>query len=398
MWTTCGDETMVAEEQLASDKVRSVFRFAGAFVGSAVVTGKEITGFGVECGKKAGDLCRASAAAVGGIRGQGATEKRRSLMEAAEQSPGLASVQTAAAAPIANEAEEASQPQRPEVMAPTPAKSEYAQSARKAPTVPPVKTDTEAVKAKGPEPEVAYPTTPAFRHATSEEIEGIKFTGTAQKVLFTKALSDLTHQDAITRAHAAKAMGGIRHELSMRALATQFFREDSAQVRKECVNALAMLGMKEALPVVEHALNDSDGSVRIAAVKGEYRLAGAQSASALTRMLSDDSVEVRRMVATCIGWLGQEHLAVELVPLLRDKAARVRQAAVEAMGNLGSREVVFTLIEYLNDSDESVRKKLTDVLEQITGKKMGEGYPADEEGRQRLTARWRHWWKEEPGR
>ncbi len=386
---------MAVEEQLRSGKIVVVFRFAGAFVGSAVVTGKEITGFGVGCGEKALNLCEASIEAVGGICGRAVQTKRRIVGGPAERAPCTAPVQTAVAVPIAIEAEEPSQPQAPDVIAPIEMKTEHAEPAPEAPTAVQGKADAEAIEAKGLQPQVSYAPKTTYRDVTSEEVEAAKFIGAAQKVLLTKALSDLAHEDVITRAHAAEAIGGIRHELSIWALAAHFFREDAVQVRKECINALGTIGMKEGLPVVEDALNDSSVSVRLAAVRGVYRLAGVESASALVRMLADENVEVRRMVTTCIGWLDKEHLAAELIPLLTDKSVSVRQAAVKAVGNLRSPRVVFTLIECLNDSDESVRKKVLDVLEGITGKKMSEGYPEDEEGRQRLMARWRHWWKEE---
>jgi hypothetical protein len=349
---------MIREEQLVLAKLRLVVKFAGALAGGAVLTGKEVAGFGAECGKKAVNLYEAGAAAVGGIWRRAVPTKRRIADGLAEGGPGgIAPGQKA-----------------------------------------PVENPPEPIKAKGPRPRVSRAENPTYRDVTSEEIEAGAFTGAVQRVLFKRALSDLAHEDVVTRTRGAKAIGGIRNELCVRALAAHTFREEAAQVRKECINALRTLDMKEAVPVVEHALNDSSPSVRAAAVRGMYRLGGVESTSALTRMLSDENAEVRRMVATCLGWLGQEHLAVELVPLFTDEAAPVRQAAVEAVGNLGSRQVVFTLIECLNDSEESVRKKVLGVLEGITGKKLSDGYSEDEEGRQRLIARWRHWWNEESRR
>jgi hypothetical protein len=346
---------MVAGDQLVLGKLGLVLKFAGVLVGSAVLTGKEIVGFGAECGKKAVNFCGASAAAVGKIWRRAVPTKKRIA-------DGLAEGGRGGIAPV--------------------------QNAR-------VENSPERTKAKRSKPQVSRAGNPNYREVTSEDIEAGAFTGAVQKVLLKRALSDLEHEDVGTRTQAAKSIGDIRNELSVRVLAAHAFREEAAQVRKECINALRTLDMEEALPVVERALNDSCASVRAAAVRGIYRLGGVESTSTLTRMLPDESAEVRRMAATCLGWLGQEHLAAELVPLFTDEAAPVRQAAVEAVGNLGSRQVVFTLIECLNDSDESVRKKVLGAIEGITGKKLSDGYPEDEEGRQRLIARWRHWWNEE---
>jgi HEAT repeat protein len=112
-------------------------------------------------------------------------------------------------------------------------------------------------------------------------------------------------------------------------------------------------------------------------------------------MFTDKNEGIRRRAATCIGWLGQEELAVELLPLLDDNRVSVRRAAVEAMGNLRSRQVVSSLIEQLNDPVVSIRKVVSSALEKITGKKMSKSFPKNEEGFEHLTARWQEWWKEE---
>jgi hypothetical protein len=230
---------------------------------------------------------------------------------------------------------------------------------------------------------------------TDEKAQAAVFANATDKIILTRALSDIENQDAAVRADAAKTMAYIRHELSVKALVAQLACESSAQVRQECIKALATLEMTESLPAVERALTDESDSVRLAAVWGLYHLAGTESAPALTGMLSDEDEEVRRRAATCIGWLGKEKLAVELLPLLDDNSVSVRRAAVEAMGNLRSRQVVSSLIEQLNDRTESISKAVLSALKKITGKKMSNSFPKDEKGFERLIARWQEWRKEE---
>jgi len=112
-------------------------------------------------------------------------------------------------------------------------------------------------------------------------------------------------------------------------------------------------------------------------------------------MLSDEDQDVRRRAATCIGWLGREAFAVELLPLLADSSVSVRRAAVEAMGSLRCRQVVSALIERLNDPEESIRKAVLGAIQTITGKKMSGPSPKSKKSFERLVARWREWWKEE---
>jgi HEAT repeat protein len=237
---------------------------------------------------------------------------------------------------------------------------------------------------------------PAPVAVTDKQVQAAVFPNATDRIIFTRAFSDIASQDARVRANAVRIIAGLNHnKLSVKVLAAQMASEPSMQVRQECIKALATLETKEGLGVVERALTDQAASVRLAAVWGLYRLAGAESGPALVRMFSDEDEAVRRRAATCIGWLGQEELAVKLLPLLADSSVSVRQAAVEAMGSLRSRQVVSTLIEYLNDPEKSVRKAIIDALKKITGKKMSGPFPKDKKSLQRLIMRWQQWWKDE---
>lgn len=243
--------------------------------------------------------------------------------------------------------------------------------------------------------EAEAPSPPAV---TLEEVRAAVLPDAADRLVLARALSDIASQDAAVRADAARAMAGVRHEFSVRALVAQLTREPSPEVQQGCIKALVNLEMKEGLPAIERVLTDRSASVRLAAVWGLYHLGGAESASALARVLSDEDEEVRRRAATCIGWLGREELAAQLLPLLDDSSVSIRRAAVEAMGSLRSRQVVSALIERLNDPEESIRRAVFTAIEAIAGKKMSESFPKDEKSLQLLIARWRVWWKDEhPG-
>ncbi len=236
---------------------------------------------------------------------------------------------------------------------------------------------------------------PSPLEVTLKEAHEAVFPNIADRVIFTRALSDIASQDPGVRADATRVIAGIRHELSVKTLIARMVREPSSQVRQECVKALTTLEMKEGLGAVKRALTDEAASVRLAAVWAIYHLGGAESAPELAHMFSDEDEEIRRRAATCAGWLGQEKLAVKLLPLLADSRVSVRRAAIEAMANLRSRQVVSTLIEHLNDPEKMIRKAIIDALRAITGKKMNGPFPTDEKSLQRLMVRWHEWWKEE---
>jgi HEAT repeat protein len=230
---------------------------------------------------------------------------------------------------------------------------------------------------------------------TPEEVEAATFAGVAEKVMFSRALSDMESADEAARIKAARMLAGIRHELTVRALAGWLAREPAAGVRKECVKALTRLGLPQVVPVVERALADAAASVRLAAVHAVYRLGGPGGAIALVPILRDENEDVRRRAATCIGWLGEKRLAGDLLPLLADRSAAVRCAVLEAMENLRSPQVVTRVIELLDDPEESVRQKAFGVVGAITGERLAAALPEDEASRHRLIARWRARWEDE---
>ncbi|MHC4172417.1 MAG: HEAT repeat domain-containing protein [Planctomycetota bacterium] len=251
------------------------------------------------------------------------------------------------------------------------------------------------LKVQKPRPLIVKAKAPVPVGVTPEDVRAAVFSNAAERIIFTRALSSIAGQDANVRADAVRTIGAIRHKLSIKILVIQLACETSPYVRQECVKALTRQEVNEGLRAVKRALTDQAALVRLTAVWGLYRLAGAASAPALMSMFSDEDKEVRRRAVTCIGWLGQQELAVELLPLLSDRSVCVRLAAVEAMGKLSSRQVVSTLIEHLSDPEKSVRKAILDTLKRITGKKMSGPLPRDKESLRRFIARWREWWNEE---
>lgn len=205
---------------------------------------------------------------------------------------------------------------------------------------------------------------------TVEEVQAADFKNGADKILFTKAVSDFASQEAASRADAAGVIAGIRHELSTRLLITHMAEESSALVRRECVKALATLEMKEGISAIERALADEAASVRLAAVWGLYRLAGTESIQALIPMISDRDASVRRRAITCIGWVcGQ----------------------IAKADNHHCQQVISALIQCLNDPSESIKNATFDALQAVTGKKM----PASRTLPERLAEQWGRWWKAE---
>lgn len=219
---------------------------------------------------------------------------------------------------------------------------------------------------------------PVFADVDENEAESATFPRATDRIFFIRALRDMASQNATLRVDAAKALAGIRHELSVRVLANQMDCEHSAIVRQECVRSLANLRMNEGITAVETAMNDQTAQVRLAAVWSLYQLAGAESVPALIRTLSDEDEEVRRRAVTCIGWLARE------------------QKTVGMIGDADSRLAVSVLIRRLQDPARSVRTATFAALEAVTGRQMSKEPITDgKESHQDIIEQWEKWWQKE---
>ncbi|GAG24448.1 unnamed protein product, partial [marine sediment metagenome] len=106
----------------------------------------------------------------------------------------------------------------------------------------PVQLDEqEQVETDAPEfgPVIAETSSSVPADVTVEEVNAADFDSATEKIIFNNALSGISSPDKATRLDAVKVMAGIHHELSARALIGQMATEPAAQIRAECIKALA---------------------------------------------------------------------------------------------------------------------------------------------------------------
>jgi HEAT repeat protein len=112
-------------------------------------------------------------------------------------------------------------------------------------------------------------------------------------------------------------------------------------------------------------LKDSDPRVRIAALRGMFQYQKKVDLNILLQFLSDDSMWVRRKVATLLGWSQVEGALPILVEMSRDPDPMVRKAALFSLATLYPDESENRLIEAMTDSDIGLRKWAKMTLEKI---------------------------------
>lgn len=146
----------------------------------------------------------------------------------------------------------------------------------------------------------------------------------------------LLSDDAESRAHAVRMLGGRRDHASIPAI-SRLVVDVNADVRQSALHALSELEAPIADELLATALADQSADVRLAAVHvaGERQILSA--VPALARMLDDRSSEVREMAAHGLTEMRTETAHNALRRALTHKDPNVRRVAVEYFGEMADK-------------------------------------------------------------
>ena len=222
--------------------------------------------------------------------------------------------------------------------------------------------------------------------------DGAKLKSHRERAILHEAARDLRVGESAVKVAAIPALSRLKNRIIVPSL-VEAFEDRSEPVRSECLNALSDLREPSAAGLFKSALsNDESTRVRLAAVRGIYRLRGIESAPAIVKALDDSHASIRRRAAVCLGWLGAESDAPSLLPLFRDKSPEVRAAAVEAAGALRFRSAILGLIKALEDPEPSVRFRANHSLQRITGNSCGTAPANRAASYRKIAKKWLGWW------
>nr|AFZ77038.1 magnetosome protein Mad23 [delta proteobacterium ML-1] len=197
-----------------------------------------------------------------------------------------------------------------------------------------------------------------------------QFASASARAIFKKVAEDLLDEDAEVRMLAAAELGKIGNQAGVPVL-METARLHDPKLTTEAVNALIALGDPLAIMLFQDLALHPAHRVRMACLRGLYKLAGDETASqALLAGLRDEHPEVRRSAVTLLGWKDYPDTAPSLVQCLRDEDAGVRKAGAAALANLKDEHTVPALIQTLADPDREVREKALEAIRGISGKEM----------------------------
>lgn len=152
-----------------------------------------------------------------------------------------------------------------------------------------------------------------------------------------RSIADLQGSDSRLARNAADALGTFRHPQAIPALAAAVVRTDlSADARMAAARALGTIGHRNANTALTAAMNDSDPSVRFAAVSSWLQIRKQANAAPVVGLLDDSDATVRAKAAGVVGELRDAtgRAALEAA-LTGDADPNVRRNAAWALGRIG---------------------------------------------------------------
>ncbi len=157
------------------------------------------------------------------------------------------------------------------------------------------------------------------------------------------------------RRAAADALGHCHSLKAVKAL-MQALTDEDRYVRETAAEALGHLG-EVAIPFLIKGLEDPDWRVRIGSVIACRVSSGTlPSLDLVIRLLSDESVYVRREVVKTLGRLGDAHVVPYLMEATGDSDPGVRLRALRAVRKLGTpMEIEQVARRCIHDPDGAVR-------------------------------------------
>jgi HEAT repeat protein len=160
----------------------------------------------------------------------------------------------------------------------------------------------------------------------------------------------------IQRARALAALGEFLDPHAAPTLANAATQDSDVSVRVAAVRALGRLNAVSSHAALKAAFTDTDAQVRQAALDQVLKLAFFTDQSGLLGRLADDDSGVRRTAAQLVGQLRVTEAVEPLLGLLMtDDSAQVRQAAAIALGRIGGADANSALADAKRvEKDEAV--------------------------------------------
>lgn len=226
----------------------------------------------------------------------------------------------------------------------------------------------------------------------SELSESPIFSNSYDQVLYRQACKNIKEKDVTIR-HAA--LHDLKTLAQKQPAVTEciigMIDDADSDIRRKVLETLVSLHAVYTLEVFVRSLHDDNGRVRLAAVRGMYKLFGGKACRYLVRALKDTDPEVCERAKTYIGYFGTG-VKKELVQILFSADTDIHEKVMEIIVEINDVSMIPYFISLLEHTDQTIRRSAINCLKSKTGKTFQ--YDDQKTGirQQQSIAQWKKWW------
>ena len=234
----------------------------------------------------------------------------------------------------------------------------------------------------------------SLKSAIQGALKTANFKSSSEKAKFETVANDLLDKESEIRMLAASEMAKIGNQAAVPILMAISHDKDPYLVA-EALNSLIQLKAPRAVPLLEEKLSDNHYRIRMAALRGLYKLADIDVfKAACLNAVKDDHPEVRKTAITFIGWKDYSEGVPPLVQCLKDEDERVKQVAIAALGNIRDKAAVMPLIKLLSDNSLEIREKSHSAIQMIVGEEIAFYTKLSGDALSESQKRLKEWWQQ----
>ncbi|CAN2043124.1 Mad23 [Candidatus Magnetomoraceae bacterium gMMP-13] len=242
-------------------------------------------------------------------------------------------------------------------------------------------------------PAKSVPVFEAIQSAIQKAGKEGKFNTDSDRAKFLHVANDLLDNEIEVKILAANELSKIGNKASVSVLITAL-KDNNPYLTAEVINSLINLGDTTAIASFKEKITDSHYRVRLACLRGLYKLGKDQEIkSYLMNALKDEHAEVRKTAITFIGWKDYSDALPGLVECLKDDDEKVRNAAVSALANFKDKATVLPLIKVLEDSVPDIRKNAINAIQMIAEEKIKFDYQLSGNELTKSIENLKNWWQ-----
>lgn len=222
-------------------------------------------------------------------------------------------------------------------------------------------------------------------------IRKAKFSLRSDAIVFRKALYDLLDDEMELKRLAVSELGRIGNIAAIPAIKEALHIKDP-NMQAEVINVLIQLEDRDAFDICKHMMKNDFAGIRLACIRGLYKLGRDRSIPFLIEALKDENVEARNSAVIFLGWLEAKEAIAPLLQAARDGDARVRKSAITSLSNIRDESAVLPLIRLLDDDEKEIRVKIVEALRKISGEDIKFNVDVNKPERQKEIETLKEWW------